>query len=61
VYSFVLSCYGYSKRTSQERRVIIMSTVRSNENYITADIRRSLGFVADKRRFNGRFLNRKFT
>ncbi|EKM76476.1 hypothetical protein AGABI1DRAFT_131302 [Agaricus bisporus var. burnettii JB137-S8] len=36
----------------QERRVIIMSTVRSNEHYVTADIRRSLGFVADRRRFN---------
>lgn len=30
-----------------------MSTVRSNENYIISDIRRSLGFVADARRFNG--------
>ncbi|KAF9443544.1 RNA helicase [Macrolepiota fuliginosa MF-IS2] len=36
----------------QERRVIIISTVRSNENYIVSDIRRSLGFVADQRRFN---------
>lgn len=37
----------------KERRIIIISTVRSNENYITSDIRRSLGFVADARRFNG--------
>ncbi|KAF5351006.1 hypothetical protein D9756_008275 [Leucocoprinus leucothites] len=36
----------------QERRVIIISTVRSNEHYVTSDMRRSLGFVADARRFN---------
>ncbi|KXN80947.1 Putative helicase mov-10-B.1 [Leucoagaricus sp. SymC.cos] len=35
-----------------ERRVIIISTVRSNEHYVTSDMRRSLGFVADARRFN---------
>ncbi|KAJ7474539.1 P-loop containing nucleoside triphosphate hydrolase protein [Mycena galericulata] len=36
----------------QERRVIIMSTVRSNTNYIESDIRRTLGFVANPQRFN---------
>ncbi|KAJ3553464.1 hypothetical protein NP233_g12636 [Leucocoprinus birnbaumii] len=36
----------------QERRIIIISTVRSNEHYVTSDMRRSLGFVADARRFN---------
>lgn len=37
----------------QERRVIIMSTVRSNTNYVESDIRRTLGFVANPQRFNG--------
>ncbi|KAJ6608222.1 P-loop containing nucleoside triphosphate hydrolase protein [Mycena sp. CBHHK59/15] len=36
----------------QERRVIIMSTVRSNTNYVEADIKRTLGFVANPQRFN---------
>ncbi|KAJ6600012.1 RNA helicase [Mycena vulgaris] len=36
----------------QERRVIIMSTVRSNTNYVESDIRRTLGFVANPHRFN---------
>ncbi|KAJ7484325.1 P-loop containing nucleoside triphosphate hydrolase protein [Mycena latifolia] len=36
----------------QERRVIIMSTVRSNTNYVESDIRRTLGFVANPQRFN---------
>ncbi|KAJ7841089.1 P-loop containing nucleoside triphosphate hydrolase protein [Mycena olivaceomarginata] len=36
----------------QERRVIIMSTVRSNTNYVELDIRRTLGFVANPQRFN---------
>ncbi|KAF8156830.1 RNA helicase [Crassisporium funariophilum] len=36
----------------QERRVIIISTVRSNKDFVTADIRRSLGFVANKNRMN---------
>ncbi|KAF8906751.1 RNA helicase [Gymnopilus junonius] len=36
----------------QERRVIIMSTVRSNTDYVTSDIKRSLGFVASKNRLN---------
>ncbi|KAJ3507038.1 hypothetical protein NLJ89_g6529 [Agrocybe chaxingu] len=36
----------------QERRVIIISTVRSKTEFISADIRRNLGFVADKSRLN---------
>ncbi|KIM34475.1 hypothetical protein M408DRAFT_325871, partial [Serendipita vermifera MAFF 305830] len=36
----------------QERRVIIVSTVRSNLKWIKSDIRQSLGFVASARRFN---------
>ncbi|KAK7052594.1 RNA helicase [Favolaschia claudopus] len=36
----------------QERRVIIMSTVRSNENHLEHDLRRTLGFVANRQRFN---------
>ncbi|KAF7323583.1 RNA helicase [Mycena kentingensis (nom. inval.)] len=36
----------------QERRVIIMSTVRSNTNYVESDVRRTLGFVANPQRFN---------
>ena len=39
----------------QERRIIIMSTVRSNTHYVTSDIKRSLGFVANARRLNGKF------
>ncbi|KAK0496609.1 P-loop containing nucleoside triphosphate hydrolase protein [Armillaria luteobubalina] len=36
----------------QERRIIIMSTVRSNPDFITEDIKRTLGFVASPHRFN---------
>ncbi|EAU82858.2 RNA helicase [Coprinopsis cinerea okayama7 len=36
----------------QERRIIIMSTVRSNTEYVSSDITRSLGFVANSRRMN---------
>ncbi|KAK7047845.1 hypothetical protein VNI00_006173 [Paramarasmius palmivorus] len=36
----------------QERRVIIISTVRSTTDFITADITRTLGFVANPFRFN---------
>jgi hypothetical protein len=37
----------------QERRVIIITTVRSSRDYINYDLRYTLGFVANPRRFNG--------
>lgn len=37
----------------QERRVIIISTVRSNLEFVQSDITHTLGFVANPRRFNG--------
>eukprot|EP00977_Amphora_coffeiformis_P005586 scaffold1171_cov177-Amphora_coffeaeformis.AAC.16 len=36
----------------QERRAIIMSTVRSEREHVTNDIRYNLGFVANSKRFN---------
>jgi len=36
----------------QERRIVIISTVRSSTDFITADITRMLGFVASPHRFN---------
>ncbi len=38
---------------TQERRVIIITTVRSSRDYINYDLRYTLGFVANPRRFNG--------
>ena len=40
----------------QERRIIIVSTVRSNTDFVSSDITRSLGFVANSRRMNGVYL-----
>ena len=37
----------------QERKVIIISTVRSSRNYMESDLRHTLGFVSHPRRFNG--------
>eukprot|EP00794_Sanderia_malayensis_P005862 gene5862-6555_t len=36
----------------QERQVIIISTVRSNESYISFDERHTLGFLSNPKRFN---------
>ncbi|KAF5329141.1 hypothetical protein D9611_013223 [Ephemerocybe angulata] len=36
----------------QERKVIIMSTVRSSKDFVDYDLRHTLGFVANPRRFN---------
>ncbi|KAF9653722.1 P-loop containing nucleoside triphosphate hydrolase protein [Thelephora ganbajun] len=36
----------------QERKIIIISTVRSSRNYIETDLRHTLGFVSHPRRFN---------
>jgi hypothetical protein len=36
----------------QERRVIIISTVRSTPAYLSLDVKHKLGFVANARRFN---------
>ena len=45
--------------SGQERKIIIISTVRSSRNYIETDLRHTLGFVSNPRRFNGKvcFLN----
>jgi helicase MOV-10 len=37
---------------SQERRVIIISTVRAEREQVSSDIRYNLGFVASPKRFN---------
>ena len=36
----------------QERKVIIISTVRSNPNYIEQDLAHNLGFLRNEKRFN---------
>lgn len=44
-----------SRAALQERKVIIISTVRSSTEHIDYDVRHTLGFVANPRRFNGAF------
>lgn len=36
----------------QERKIIILSTVRSSTNFIDEDIKHSLGFIASPKRLN---------
>ena len=36
----------------QERRVIIISTVRSSKEWVTSDQRHNLGFLANPKRYN---------
>lgn len=40
----------------QERRAIIMSTVRSTQDMLAHDLKYLIGFVANPRRFNGPLL-----
>lgn len=37
----------------QERRVMLISTIRSSREFVEYDLRHTLGFVANPRRFNG--------
>ncbi|KAJ7931319.1 RNA helicase [Mycena leptocephala] len=43
---------GVKWAASRERRVIIISTVRSSREFVEYDLRHTLGFVANPRRFN---------
>ncbi|PPQ92958.1 hypothetical protein CVT25_000221 [Psilocybe cyanescens] len=37
----------------QERKIILISTARSSKEFVEYDLKRTLGFVANPRRFNG--------
>ena len=41
----------------QERRVIIISTVRSSKEYIESDVKHNLGFLVNPKRFNVKTLS----
>ena len=43
----------------QERRVIIISTVRSSKEYIESDVKHNLGFLVNPKRFNVAMADRR--